>query len=521
MRRLLILVSVTIALIGLTPIAAQATIFTVTRFDDPAPDGCAAMDCSLREAVLDANATTDLDTIVLVTGTYTLSIPGTDEAASANGDLDITEDVIIEGTGQGTTTIDGNGGVTSDRVLQIPTDVDTIDATIRDLTITGGNSTTLAQKLGAAFLNQEHLVLERVVVTGNTAASAGFAVVCACGTDEYLQVSISGNLVGGGVHSVGATTITDSTIDDNDFVGFNMNGGAATLRRVTVSGNDGTGVSANSGPTTLENVTISGNQSTSNGGGLWVGSAGTANANAVTIAENTADSDAGAADGDGGGVFNDGGTLNLENSIVAGNSDASPSGNVHPDCSGTVNSLGQNLIQDTTGCTIAGDVTGNITGQDPLLGPLADNGGPTLTRALLSGSPAIDAADAATAPATDQRGFPRNPPPDIGAFEVQPGTPLAKTAKTLTLKAKPKRVDPGARTRLTAQITPCDATTKNDVVEFRKGSKVLGEKAVDEACSARMKRRMRKRTSFGAFSAEDADSQEATSNRVKVRVKPD
>lgn len=58
---------------------------------------------------------------------------------------------------------------------------------------------------------------------------------------------------------------------------------------------------------------------------------------------------------------------------------------------------------------------------DPKLGPLADNGGPTLTMALLPGSPAIDAGSAVGAPATDQRGVarPQGPGVDIGAFELQ------------------------------------------------------------------------------------------------------
>ena len=62
---------------------------------------------------------------------------------------------------------------------------------------------------------------------------------------------------------------------------------------------------------------------------------------------------------------------------------------------------------------------GGDTFPDPKLGPLADNGGPTLTMALLPGSPAIDAGNTSLAPATDQRGFPRPAglAADIGAFE--------------------------------------------------------------------------------------------------------
>ena len=85
---------------------------------------------------------------------------------------------------------------------------------------------------------------------------------------------------------------------------------------------------------------------------------------------------------------------------------------------GDVNSLGHNLIRNPSGANLSGTLTGNILNQDPKLGPLAGNGGPTQTQALLTGSPAIDAADSA-APATDQRGVsrPQGPASDIGAFE--------------------------------------------------------------------------------------------------------
>ena len=71
-----------------------------------------------------------------------------------------------------------------------------------------------------------------------------------------------------------------------------------------------------------------------------------------------------------------------------------------------------------SGCTITGDLTGNITGQDPLLGPLQNNGGPTETHALLPDSPAIDAGADTACPAADQRGVarPLGSACDIGAF---------------------------------------------------------------------------------------------------------
>ena len=98
---------------------------------------------------------------------------------------------------------------------------------------------------------------------------------------------------------------------------------------------------------------------------------------------------------------------------------------------GTLTSQGYNLI-GITSFPITGDTTGNILNQNPLLAPLADNGGPTQTHALLPNSPAIDAGDSSGS-TTDQRGAFRaaNQPPanasdgsDIGAFELGPDTTI-------------------------------------------------------------------------------------------------
>jgi len=235
---------------------------------------------------------------------------------------------------------------------------------------------------------------------------------------------------GGGIHnSYGKLTGSNSIFLNNtaDYGGGIMNyAGVLTIANSTLSGNsadsDGGGI-LNYGVLTIANSTLSGNLAGSGGGiGSHGGSLAITN---CTLYGNSANIR-------GGGVFiGENGAIDLSNSIVAGNAAAEG-----PDIFGEVNSLSGNLVGDPQGAL--GLWASDLLEGDLLLGPLADNGGPTQTMALLAGSPAIDAisaeycvwdddSDPDTPPVpllTDQRGAPRTGPCDIGAFEfgaVPPG----------------------------------------------------------------------------------------------------
>ncbi|NCF23691.1 MAG: hypothetical protein GWP60_04075, partial [Gammaproteobacteria bacterium] len=135
-----------------------------------------------------------------------------------------------------------------------------------------------------------------------------------------------------------------------------------------------------------------------------------------TVVENLAP--AGTAGGLFVGTFGDAAaTLNVVNSIVGNNANFGCF--LAPFGPGPVelNSIGNNVFTDATCNPVASDQVV----ADPVIGPLQDNGGPTLTHGLLPGSPAIDTANPAFCPPTDQRGVPRPPGGgcDVGSFEFE------------------------------------------------------------------------------------------------------
>ncbi len=193
---------------------------------------------------------------------------------------------------------------------------------------------------------------------------------------------------GGGAALFGATTVGDSTVDGNIAVvagGLYLAGPTSDVTSSTVSGNRAVGFGGGAflaGTATVTNVTFSGNAAVAFGGGVYV--EGTVTMRNVTLADNTAPM--------GSAVRQEVGVVTLASSIVTG-----AAGN---HCFG-VTSGGFNLDSDGT-CGLTG--ANDRSGIDPQLGPLADNGGPTLTYLPAATSPAVDAADPSGCPATDQRG---------------------------------------------------------------------------------------------------------------------
>lgn len=456
-RPLLLFIAACTVLVLTAPAARAGGIAVTTTDDELNSDG----DCSLREAIAAANSDTAVDacppgsgadTIVVPSGVYKLTLAGGSEDDALTGDLDIRDDLTIAGAGKSETIIDGNG---LDRVFQVYVP-STGHVYMDGVAITGGYSFSGS---GGIYVNGGSLMLLNSRVAENQ--HGGLAVVAGASLNiASSEVSDNhGSNFGGGIDVFdGSLSMMESAVHGNSAAG---GGGirvgedaTAVIYNSTISNNiaessySGGGLMS-SGPLTIVNSTISGNISRRYAGGLLVGSGATTSLFNVTIVDNIADSD-GDNLGDGGGIHIASGAVNLQNTIVARNADNS-SASVYPDCSGTLVSHGHNLIQNLSGCTIAGDKTGNKTGAPPELLPLSDNGGPTLTHALLSRSPAIDAGDPdgcldekGHPLAVDQRGYKRpvngNTAPDIacdiGAFEhLSPGPSPPPASPTPTATA--------------------------------------------------------------------------------------
>ncbi|HEV7405236.1 MAG TPA: choice-of-anchor Q domain-containing protein, partial [Chthoniobacteraceae bacterium] len=361
-------------------------------------------ECSLREAITAANAFNGATTI-----TFDANVFATAQTITlTKGELQITNATTITGPDAGVT-VDGSN---LDRVLHVLAASNPVS--ISGLTMTHGNASGIYVETGT-------LTLQNCTLTQNSGQGGGGGIYNA-GALTLQNCTISDNhadQTGGGVHNAGTLTVNSSTIANNTggtFGGGIYNGGSATIRASTIAGNtaqSGAGGIFNFGsPLTVLNSTLSSNHVLGGGGGAIWSANSTVSLTNCTITANTVST--GSAGGvTSAGVGGNGGVISMSNTIVAGNLGT---GGVTSDVTnvngGAFFSKGYNLIGDGTGAT--GFTAGTLHDQvgttanpiDPRLGPLANNGGPTLTHALLTTpviSPAIDAGNSGLD--TDQRGF--------------------------------------------------------------------------------------------------------------------
>jgi hypothetical protein len=341
---------------------------------------------SLRQAIL-YSSPSEGDTV-------TFSPNVTNLIQLTSGELVIGNSLTIQGPGAKMLRVDGNG---SSRVFHLNSG----NVGISGLTITNGYA--IGNSSGGGIINYAALTLSNCAIVGNVASPQGS---------------------GGGIWNRGTITAWNCAIAQN--TAFNTN---------ATTGAFGGGIDNDlSGSVSLLNCTIAGNLATSTssggyGGGIYSGGSTVALTN-CTVASNSA--------GSGGGIQSSyplGVAVAVAGSIIASNT-ASSSG---PDVIGGFISGGYNLVARTNGSTgftngVNQDQVGSSASPlDPQLGSLKDNGGPTPTMALKSGSPAIDKGKSFGL-ATDQRGAPRpfdfaasanatgGDASDIGAFEL--GSPI-------------------------------------------------------------------------------------------------
>jgi hypothetical protein len=409
---------------------------------------------SLRQAIVDANAG----------GGGNITFSNVSGTIALQSDLPaLTANITISGPGSAALTISIPGEVSA-----VLTNSAANTAALTGLTISASldnyGTFTLDDVIVGNQFNPGHaglynsgtMTLSRCTFTGNRVPNGNADSIENDGAINLDHCSITNNGGGdGSIYNTGSLTMDNSIVVAHYYFtsssgGIVNDGGIVVLRNCSISNNvsvEGGGIwnagslavtncvinsnrSVYSDPPTpggglynfgyaiLQNTTVSGNSAMGQGGGIW--NDGSLRLLNCTIASNTA-SMGYQQPGSGGGVWNSTSDRTLfqsRNSIIAGNKSVTTNQTlVADDIHGNLDSFGHNIILSGNGWT--GFDNTDLIGVDPLLGPLQDNGGPTLTHALKQGSPAINAVDPTGAPVDDQRGVPRPQGPgiDIGAFE--------------------------------------------------------------------------------------------------------
>jgi len=420
--------------VGWRAAAAAALVFTVNSTADghdafPGNNICETAPgnglCTLRAAIEEVDVRNNgADSIVI-------NIPPADPGCSGGSICTIVPatnfPAILVGvsiTGPGSRFLIIDGSTAGRRIFLIATNPANQTVNLSGLTMINGAGLDGTPAGGGAIRNQSSVVNITNCVLSNSNGPSGGAVYSS-GTLSVTSSVISSNFSsrGGAVYNDGGSlTVTSSQINNNSATTPGLAGGAI--------------YNAAAGVTTVTNSTLSSNiatNSSGSGGAIVNDTNGIVRLSNSTITRNSTQSS-------GGGVVNAGTSFTVKSSIIALNIGPAPA----PDVSGNFSSQGFNLIGKTdgsTGFSAGTDQTGtNAFPLDPMLDPagLQNHGGPTLTIALLYGSPAVDKGSSVpiTGPAltTDQRGtgFPRTADDpalanasggdgtDIGAFELPP-----------------------------------------------------------------------------------------------------
>jgi hypothetical protein len=286
---------------------------------------------------------------------------------------------------------------------------------------------------GGAIYNSGVLTLLASIMATNTASggnggvgSPGCATLCSDYPHPGGPGSHGGSAYGGALFNIGTATAVNSAF------AWNM----------CIAGAGGNG--GNGGPGIYPGIPGTDGGNGANGGSSFGGAVdGSVNFTNCSLAFNSALPGAGGNGGPGGSALppNISGHPGSNGTAGSANGGGVAGGlfvgtllatNIPANNGGGIGDLGHNISSDGS-CGFSGPGSGNYT--DPMLGPLTSNGGPTLTMALLAGSPAIDAGDTAAGPPTDQRGFPRpaGAAADIGAFEygsMMPSLSISRSGPT-------------------------------------------------------------------------------------------
>jgi len=372
-------------IVDITPVSSASPIIVNTTVDEIEMN----RSCSLREAVETAKAGMDYGGCVY-DGRRIISLPAGTYTVNLGTLPSITEEITVTGASPTETIIQPSDcnpvtNICSQDFVLFHISGITGSLTLNKLTIRHAQSQ--GKKGGAIYNNAGTLIISNSVFTANRSKQGGAIV-----NNNFAILSITNS------------TFSSNTATSAYLAGaiYNSANSTVTIAGSTFSGNKALcgGAIFNDGVLEITNSTFAGNSADQDGGAIY-------NKDEVNIINSTFSENA--AIYQGAGIFNISGTLNFSNTIMA----KSITGDDCHNALGTIGTNQNNLIED-------GSCSAKYSG-NPLLGPLADNGGPTLTHAFLPGSLAMDNGYLAACPATDQRGIerPQGAGCDIGAYEME------------------------------------------------------------------------------------------------------